>query len=1034
MRWFCISKNEYFVWSTLEITHTMTSRLALCFLFVTSIGWLTAQINLDQAIHFNNTTELNSLRIKKIVEGPFGFIWIASDEGLFRFDGSMLQEVFEGNFEDIDIDEINHQFIFTSRTRLILQSFDEERSLVIPRDSLILGDFILQATSILSDTSYWIASTYGITHFHPFKGKIRSFQMLNAEGQTVELTGVAPDPHNKALLWFGSKTGLFSFNVDTYQYSRHWLSNARRKDRERELNSFDALYVHDDGKVYCGSWGAGLAIYSPGTGEIEHFTTELGPRDYSHVYAIIPETDTTIWISATTGSGRYNTITEKMTSYTSSKVLDDLVLDIGPVMIDKSGRYWIGYVNGLRMLDPYKSQIEIIECPIMTAARFYIPRSVAIGRNPNLLYLGIDFSDGLYTYNLKSKEWNCIKVKDAGPGWEFHAWDTHWNGDTLWILDAEGLFYYLEGDQFLTRYQLDDAPNYSKFTSFSHMPNHEIWIASVNAGLYVANTRDLSLKHFSEISTLSNHEFLSKLNLVHKDNLGRLWLCSKNQVYVYLPEDLRFIDLSSHINEGEPFLDIHSISEGNGRIWLSTSTGIYMISSEERDQFKYDRVAPIASNCIESYGKEHLWITTGSSITMLNWQDGSTRKFTESAGLPKTGRHDIERIDLLHNDQLFISARKTFAILTPSSLNATSENPKPYFTSVSIDGIEAELSGLGLSLNYLSILPDQNSVSVNFSAISYSSQVNNKFRYMLEGVNDEWVPSSADNSGPTYVNLDAGDYRLLVEVAGIDDNWSAPAILEIKVEEYWWQNVWFHVVLALIGLGTLIAIYQAVLGRVKRNSATQLRMMNLEKQALQAQMNPHFIFNAMNSIQHFMVSKDEVNAMFYLSRFGKLLRSILDNSSKSYVSLKSEIEMLDNYISLESLRFEDVFEYEIDIDRSLSESEIRVPGFVLQPVVENAIKHGLIPKKGKGILRIALRRSGDILNCIIEDNGVGRSYDKGNKENSERSSLGLKILRARLQLYSPSSSTEIVTIEDLHANDGAPSGTRVTIKLPIQTT
>jgi len=457
-----------------------------------------------------------------------------------------------------------------------------------------------------------------------------------------------------------------------------------------------------------------------------------------------------------------------------------------------------------------------------------------------------------------------------------------------------------------------------------------------------------------------------------------------------------------------------------------------MIQQENGGNFWSVKVSAIESNNILADENDYLWITTGSSIIRQNKQDGSTQKFTESAGLPKTGRYDIERIDLLRDDQLFISARKTYALFNSSDLNVTPETPKPYFTNVSVDGIDTEISGLGLSLNYIHIRPDQNSITVDFSAISYSSQVNNKFRYMLEGVNDEWIYSPVDSKGPTYVNLSAGDYRLLVEVAGIDDRWSAPAILEIKVGEFWWQNIWFHVLLAVAVLGIFITVYQARLSQVRKNSKTQLRIMNLEKQALQAQMNPHFIFNAMNSIQHFIVNKDEKSAMFYLSRFGKLLRSILDNSSKSFVSLESELEMLENYISLESLRFEGTFQYEIDIDPSLDKSVIKIPGFVLQPVVENAIKHGLLPKKGKGILKITLGRSENILNCAIEDNGVGRKSSYNRHANSERSSLGLKILSSRLHLHSPGSSAEMIIINDLYSDDGTPSGTRVDIKLPIQ--
>ncbi len=1008
-------------------------RYLYCFFLVIAFGCAEAQIDLDNAVSFQNTESLNSTLIKKLVEGPFGFIWIATGDGLYRFDGSLLHAVFDGTFEDIDIDEVNSQLVFTSRSNVIIRSFSGDKAVIVPIDSLVKGDYILESMTITNDSSYWFASTYGIIHFNHKTGTVKSFQIFKPDHVPVEVTAISHDPQNNELLWLGTKSGLYSFNMLTDKYERHWLKNALRSDRELELNSFDALYVHTDGKIYCGSWGAGLAIYDPLTGEIDQFVSDLGKRDFPHVYAIVPESDSIIWISTTTGCGKYHVNTGIMQSYIHSSVIDDIVLDIGPVMIDKKDRYWIGYINGLRMLDPSKSQIEVVECPIMTNDKFYIPRGVTIGHNPDLLYLTVQYSDGLYTYNLKNKEWNCIMVNDPDPDWNFEAWDTYWQADTLWILEAEGLYYYVEGSQYLNKYPMAQDNDRYRFTSFAWIARDEVWFASKQKGLYTMNTKHGVLKHYSQIDALSRHDFLENLNLLQRDRDGRIWLSRKNHLYLYLPEESVFKDFSAQVNHGLPFMDVYSITEDANHIWLSTSSGVYKIQYHEGDHLNSVQVADISSNSAISDGKEYLWIATASSIIRVNVQNHSSQIFTETSGLPNPGRHGYDKIDIIRDNQIFLAGRKYFALFNSSELNITPEAPTPYFVNASVDGIQTPLSGLGLSLNYLSIHPDQNSISIDFSAISYSSQINNHFRYRLEGANDDWIASSGQGNGPTYVNLNAGEYRFLVEVGSDDEGWSAPAILEISVGEYWWQKSWVHLLLALAGIGALIAVYQFRLNRIRKNSEVQLQIMNLEKKALQAQMNPHFIFNAMNSIQHFMANKDEKNAMFYLNRFGKILRSILDNSSKSFVTLKSELEMLENYIMLESLRFEDAFEYKIDVDRSLDYNDIKIPGFIIQPVVENAIKHGLLPKDGGGMLHITLKQSEGMVNCIVEDNGVGRNNEGSTHKNDERISMGLTILRSRLKMYNAPSSEEVLVIEDLHSDDGSPSGTRVMIKLPIQT-
>jgi LytS/YehU family sensor histidine kinase len=216
---------------------------------------------------------------------------------------------------------------------------------------------------------------------------------------------------------------------------------------------------------------------------------------------------------------------------------------------------------------------------------------------------------------------------------------------------------------------------------------------------------------------------------------------------------------------------------------------------------------------------------------------------------------------------------------------------------------------------------------------------------------------------------------------------------------------------------------------------TQQQMADIEMQALRAQMNPHFIFNCLNSINRYIVKSDQATASLYLTRFAKLIRLILDNSNSKTVTLTNELEALRLYIEMESIRFEKQFKYSIVIDEAVRPDHVYVPPLIIQPFVENAIWHGLLHKETAGELRIQVSLTKQsLLECIIEDNGVGRARAKEFKSKSagNNKSLGMKLTENRLALLNKHAQWDaVVQIEDLVDPEGQAAGTRVTIKIPI---
>jgi putative methionine-R-sulfoxide reductase with GAF domain len=216
---------------------------------------------------------------------------------------------------------------------------------------------------------------------------------------------------------------------------------------------------------------------------------------------------------------------------------------------------------------------------------------------------------------------------------------------------------------------------------------------------------------------------------------------------------------------------------------------------------------------------------------------------------------------------------------------------------------------------------------------------------------------------------------------------------------------------------------------------TQQRMAEAEMQALRAQMNPHFIFNCLNSINRYIVKSDQATASLYLTRFAKLIRLILDNSNSKNVILANELEALKLYIEMEALRFDKKFEYGIYISPDVAADSIEVPPLIIQPYVENAIWHGLLHKEVAGRLAISVSMaSPGMLQCVIEDNGIGRTLAKElrSKSATTRKSLGIKLTEDRLSLVNKHTTMNAsVNIEDVTSADGQAGGTKVIIRIPV---
>jgi ligand-binding sensor domain-containing protein len=340
-------------------------------------------------------------------------------------------------------------------------------------------------------------------------------------------------------------------------------------------------------------------------------------------------------------------------------------------------------------------------------------------------------------------------------------------------------------------------------------------------------------------------------------------------------------------------------------------------------------------------------------------------------------------------------------------------------------------------LAHLRIPYQDKHIRFEFAGISYRSVGSIFYRYRMLGLDTGWQETK--ESFLEYPTLPSGKYTLQLQAVNKFGTKSALLSVPFVVSTAFWQTPWFYGGLALsfIGLTWLFVSWRIrnVRRREKEREELTQRLAELENTALQAQMNPHFIFNCLNSIQQYIFDLDVLAANRYLTGFARLIRATLNNSSKEFISLSDEIDYLSTYLSLEKGRFKEKMNYTIETDPSVEPEECLIPPMMIQPFAENAMRHGLRHKTGlDGYIHIHIALVGDKLRVVVEDNGIGRRKAAGYKtsEHIEYQSKGMSLTRDRMRMMSVKYHDSIhIDVIDLEDSAGQASGTRVVMFFPL---
>ena len=836
-------------------------------------------------------------------------------------------------------------------------------------------------------------------------------------------------------LWFGMFEGAIRLSCDK-------KSNPDRESfisfttRQGLLNNnVNSILEDQSGNMWFCTDGGGVSLISRGLDILTSLTiNDILP--YSKVGSVLEDKAGNIWIG-TLGEGalRLGRDGKSLSIYTTSQGLpDNFVFDI---FEDKSGNIWFGCNGSLSRLDREgKSFTNYTTAHGLLKDIFVV--DILEDKEGNIWFATIegvyrlDFnykSIAKYTTDqglLSNKVKNIIEDK---------------NGN-LWIGTEGGGVSRYDGNAF-TNYTTEHGLLSNNISGFLQDKSGNLWIGTSDGGVNRYDGK--SFKGFTTTQGLSH----DKIKDLMMDEKGMIWLGTEKG----------FTILKGFVHVANDTLN-HS-----GQKNLQPSNELSN-SELERNHFKpvfeiYNMktgyaIEEIASNLQETR-EGIVWAGTGRHEKTVRFDYNSIYKNSNPPNVFIQGiqinneliswynlRDDAERIDSFRKTPNGMEEVNQFGKLLDEDQRKAMRKK---FSAIKFDSI-SPFYPLPVNL----VLPyGYNNIIFDFRAIAPAHLGLIRYQYMMEGYDKGWNPVT-DKTNATYGNMHEGNYTFKLKAQSPDGVWSTPITYSFKVLPPWWRTWWF-IITAVVCLVTLFYLLirwrlrekfrlqlersekEKQVAEMKQKTAElQQQTTELEMQALRAQMNPHFIFNSLNSINMFILENNKQQASDYLSKFSRLVRLILQNSQEEFIPLDKELEALGLYLELESLRFEQRFEYRISVNDEVDTTMVKVPPLIIQPYAENAIWHGLMHKKEKGHLEIEIYLEEKLLYCRITDDGIGRkkAAELQSKSSLTYKSMGMRITADRLAiLQQREQNATFIAIKDLVLPDGRAAGTEVLIKIPV---
>lgn len=546
------------------------------------------------------------------------------------------------------------------------------------------------------------------------------------------------------------------------------------------------------------------------------------------------------------------------------------------------------------------------------------------------------------------------------------------------------------------------------------------------------DTLKTPIKHIPKMAKDSvffiSSEIRDKRTYTISSNPNNYWIGYVDDLYFYSKEN----QIAKIEFENKSIFAVDLFADSSSIAWVSTfEKGLLQINKKKIKSFTTNN--GLLSNYLGKIQNDnsYLWILSDKGIQRLDKKTFQFTNLLKSDGLETYDYYDFQAV----GDYLFLSSNKGIYRIHKNNCFKSNPTPDVFITNIEVNGITEMLKDK-YELDF-----DKSSIKIAFNVTGFQKESYVDYEYRLLPNEKKWQLIDNGLNFLRYNSLSVGDYTFEIRAKSKNGIPSKKQTILLHVHAPFWQKWWFYAALALFALvvsGTYLYLQNRKKAKeqnlLMEKAKTERELLYTQLENLRSQMNPHFIFNALNSIQEYIITNEKDMASTYLVKFSRLIRMYLDHSRSQEVVLKDEVQALQLYLDLEKIRFEETLEFQIDIDPKLLNQPFYVPSLFIQPYVENAIKHGLLHKQNNRKLTIQFYQKKTSLFCEVQDNGVGRVAAQRIKKlrMDNHQSFATSANEHRVTLLNKMRKNKIkVSILDLYMDSENATGTKVVIEIPI---
>ena len=999
------------------------------------------RLNLEQG--------LSQGTVYSILQDQKGFMWFATQDGLNKYDGYTFTSYRASQEDSTSLSDNYTQDLFEDHKGRIwvatlsggLNLFDRNsETFTVMRHKAnapqSLSSDKVTKVSQDGDLNLWVGTADGLNRLLPDGNKFKKYIHSDHDSGSLSnnvITAIFSDSKNN--LWVGTENGLNRYSPEDDRFQPYFLSS----------NFITAINEDPNGNLLVGTKsGLHRLEFSQGTPRFDPINFPFITTNEVSTLLVDPEGN--IWIGYAgeglvrwnKGSDRYFHI--KYDPAQPRSLSNDLVNDL---YYDKFRNLWAGTLNGINKTNVSELKFDLFQnvpgIPGHTSNSIFGIHKDPSGGVWTATREGIFYLDR--SENVIKKFDNASTGKTSLNNSSFRSVYQDEAG-IVWMGSEHGVLEALDPIKRTVKvYMLNPATSNNIIYKIFEDKTDHLWLGTTS-GLYKVNRHSGSVDYYNLEQVIGKNLNSNEIRAIIADSKNNLWLGTLGAGLFYFNLENKSLTQYEHDPQDPYSLSGNVVPclyiDNGDTLWIGTATGLNRFHLDNPKFKRYTESEGLPNDVVYGILSEgdHLWLSTNQGISRLNPKNDSFRNYNVSDGL-QGSEFNAGAYHQASDGELFFGGINGYNGFYPSSIKDNQLLPEMVLTGFKVFN-EDRLLDQSLELADTITLSYRDSFfSFEFAGLHLVAPEKNQYAYMMVGFDREWIHS--ERRFASYTNLDPGTYTFKVKASNNDGIWNENGLaVVVNITPPFWKTWWFYFIVLLLAAAIIYGLYRFRIAQVRKEEKLKTefnkKLAEVEMTALRAQMNPHFLFNCLNSINRYIVKSDPETASGYLTKFSRLIRLILHNSKSPTVPLESELEALKLYIEMEEMRFDNQFNYKIQVGKNIEPQYVAVPPMILQPYVENAIWHGLMHKEAKGSLLIDLTLEEKWLRCVIEDNGIGRkkAQELKSKSATRKKSMGMKITSDRLSLvnhlYNQKTKVDVIDLEDTNKK---PSGTRVIVHIPL---